>query len=173
MATRVSKKVISTATREEAEESLAIVARCNSELKKIESQMELEKQRVDDKYRDKVQALHDEMAQPKEVIEVWAKKDAANWESKSFDLTHGTVGFRTNPPRLEKKKGFTWEAITELLKKHFPHLVRTKDEPMKEAIIAMRDDKEFDKVSEKCYLTVVQDETFYIKTKEEELATSY
>lgn len=172
MATRVSKKVISSASREEAEQALSVVARCTSELKKLEAQMELEKQRVEEKYRDRVQALSEEMAQPKEVIEVWAKKDCSNWEGKSFDLAHGTVGFRTNPPKLEKKKGFTWEAITGLLKKHFPHLVRSKEEPMKETIIAMRDDKEFEKVAEKCYLTVVQDETFFIKTKEEELATA-
>lgn len=171
MSTRVSKKVISSASREEAEAALAIVARCNSELKKIEAKMELEKQRIEDKYRDQVQALNDEMTVPKETIEVWAKKDCTTWEGKSFDMAHGTVGFRTNPPKLEKKRGFTWEAITELLQKHFPHLVRSKDEPMKEAIIAMRDDKEFEKVSEKCYLTVVQDETFFIKTKEEQLAT--
>lgn len=172
MATRVSKKVISQATREEAEAALAVVARCNSELKKIESKMELEKQRIEEKYRSMVDALNDEMAVPKETIEVWAKKDCASWDGKSIDLAHGTIGFRTNPPKLEKKRGFTWEAITDLLKKHFPHLVRSKDEPMKESIIAMRDDKEFEKISEKCYLTVTQDESFFIKTKEEELVSA-
>jgi phage host-nuclease inhibitor protein Gam len=172
MATRVTKKVIREVTREQAEDAMVIVANCTSKLKKIEADMELEKQRVEEKYRDRVQTLIDEMTVPKEELEVWAQKDCPNWEGKSFDLTHGTVGFRTNPPKLEKKKGFTWEAITELLRKHFPDLVRTKEEPNKEAIIAMRNDKEFDKVSDKCYLSVAQDETFFIKTKEEELATT-
>ncbi|MGQ0740186.1 MAG: host-nuclease inhibitor Gam family protein [Bacteroidota bacterium] len=172
MATRVSKKVISSATREEAEDAMVIVAGCNSKLKKIEAEMELKKQRIEEQYREQIQSLNDEMAVPKETLEVWAKKDAANWEGKSCDLAHGTVGFRTNPPKLEKKKGFTWDAITELLKKHFPDLVRTKEEPMKESIIAMRNEKEFNKVAEKCFLTVTQDETFFIKTKEEELATA-
>jgi hypothetical protein len=36
----------------------------------------------------------------------------------------------------------------------------------------MRDEKEFEKVQEKCYITVVQDETFFVKTKEEELAVA-
>lgn len=169
---REVKKVISTASREDAEQAMATYARCNSELKKIEAQMELEKQRIDEKFRDKITALEKEKAQPYEILEVWAKSDCRNWEGKSFDLMQGVLGFRTNPPKLEKKKGFTWEAVTELLKKHFPALVRTKDEPNKESIIAMRDEKEFEKVTEKCYVSVVQDETFFVKTKEEELATA-
>lgn len=170
MTKRISKKVISSASREEAEQAMAVIASCNSRLKKIESKMELEKQRVEEKYRDDVQALQKEMEQPKEIVEVWAKKDCHNWEGKSFDLAHGTAGFRTNPPKLDKKKGFTWEAITQLLKKHFPALVRTKEEPNKETLIAMRDTPEFEAVTEKCYITIVQDETFFIKVKEEELA---
>jgi phage host-nuclease inhibitor protein Gam len=150
---------------------MATVAKCNSQLKTIEAKMELEKQRVEEKYREQVQALTDEMAEPKEIIEVWAKADCKNWEAKSFDLAHGTAGFRTNPPKLEKKKGFTWEGITALLKKHFPTFVRLKEEPNKESIIALRDNELFTKMSEKCFISVLQDETFFIKTKEEELVT--
>lgn len=164
--------MISSATREEAEQALAVVARCTSELKKIEAQMELEYQRIQEKYREKIDGLNQEQVEPKEVIEVWAKSDCRNWEGKSVDLAHGTVGFRTGTPKLEKAKGFTWEAITVLLQKYFPDLVRTKNEPAKETIIAMRDEKEFEKVAEKCHLSVVQDETFFIKTREEELATA-
>jgi phage host-nuclease inhibitor protein Gam len=168
---REKKKVISSATREEAEIAIAIVARCNSELKKIEAQIELEKQRIDEKYRLKIESLEKEKTEPMEILEIWAKADCKNWDGKSFDLSQGTIGFRTNPPKLEKKKGFTWDAVTELLKKHFPHLVRIKEEPNKEAIIGMRDEKEFEKLTEKCYVSVVQDETFFVKTKEEELIT--
>lgn len=169
---RETKKVISAASREDAETAMAVVAKCNSHLKKIESQMELEKQRIDDKYIDQVLKLTKEKEVPMEVLEVFAKSDCRNWEGKSFDLLQGTIGFRTNPPKLEKKKGFTWDAVTDLLKKYFPHLVRSKEEPNKETIIAMRDEKEFTKVAEKCFLSVVQDETFFIKTKEEELASA-
>ncbi|MEQ1677879.1 MAG: host-nuclease inhibitor Gam family protein [Chitinophagaceae bacterium] len=169
---REAKKVISNATREDAETAMAVVAKVNSQLKKIESNVELEKQRIDEKWRNQVEALSKEKAEPMEVLEVYAKKTCPDWDGKSYDLVHGTIGFRTNPPKLEKKKGFTWEAVTQLLGKHFPDLVRTKEEPNKESIIAMRDEKEFGKVSEKCFITVVQDETFFVKTKEEELATA-
>lgn len=171
MGTRTAKKVISSATKEDAEQAIAIVARCNSGLKKIEAQIELEKQRIMDKYREDIDKLELQKEEPMEVLEVWAKKDCTNWEYKSIDLMHGTIGFRTNPPKLEKKKGFTWDAITELLLKSFPALVRTRQEPDKEAIIAMRDEIAFEKVKEKCYLNVVQDESFFVKTKEEDLIT--
>lgn len=169
---REAKKVIKSVTRAEADEAMATVASCNSKLKKLESQIELEKQRIDEKYRDQITSLQDEKSEPMEVLEVWAKAECPNWENKSFDLAHGTIGFRTNPPKLEKKKGFTWDAVTALLSKNYPELVRTKEEPNKEAIIALRDDKSFEKIQEKCFVSVVQDETFYVKTKEEELATA-
>lgn len=169
---REAKKVISSATREDAENAMATLASVNSSLKKIEAKIETEKQRIDEKYKDEIVALQKQAAEPKEVLEVWAKSDCKNWEGKSFDLVHGTVGFRTGMPKVEKNKKFTWDSITELLSKHFPSLVRTKTEPNKEAIIAMRDSAEFVKVQEKCYINVVQDETFFTQPKEEELVTA-
>lgn len=166
---REVKKVISSATLEDAQTAMAVVAKCNSSIKKIESQMELEKQKIDDKYRDQVDNLKKEKEEPMEVLEVFAKKDCKNWDGKSYDLAHGTIGFRTATPSLTKKKGFTWEGIVALLKIHFPTLVRLKEEPNKEAIIALRDDKSFTKLQEKCMVDVEQPETFFIKTKEEQL----
>lgn len=169
MATRTSKKVISTATKEDAESALAIVASCNSRTKAIEAKMELEKQKVDEKYRAELDAIAEEKKEPMEILEVFAKADAKNWDGKSYDLTHGTIGFRTNPPKVEKKKGFTWDAVTDLLKQYFPALVRSKDEPNKEMIIDMKDDPRFSEIVDKCKIDVVQDETFFVKTKEETL----
>lgn len=170
---RQSKKVISNASLQDAEAAMASVAAINSKLKVIEGRMEQEKQKIDEKYRQDIERLTDDKKEPLEVLEVFAKSDAKNWTNKSYDLTHGTIGFRTNPPKLEKKKGFTWDGITELLLKHLPQFVRVKSEPDKEAIIAMRDDGVFmDQMEKNCFVTVVQDETFWVKTKEEELATA-
>lgn len=167
---RKSKKVISAATREEAESAMATVACCNSQLKKIEAEIELEKQRIDNKFKDQIVKLQEKIEEPMEVLEVYAKQESANWEGRSFDLAHGTIGFRTNTPKVEKNKKFTWDSVVELLQKYFPELVRTKYEANKEAIIAMRDEADFEKVKNKCFINVVQDESFFVKTKEEELA---
>lgn len=169
---RESKKVISKASREDAETAMATLASVYSQLKKLEAKIELEKQRIDEKYQQDVVRLQKLTDEPKEVLEVWAKSDCKNWEGKSFDLMSGTVGFRTGTPKVEKNKKFTWDAVTELLSKHFPALVRTKTEPNKEAIIAMRDTDQFEKLKDKCYVNVVQDETFFTIPKEEELAVA-
>lgn len=166
---REAKKTIINPTRQQAEEAMQELAKSNSHLKRLEAKMELEKQRIDDKYKDEVVKLQEEKQQHIEVLEVWAKKDAPNWDGKSFDLLAGTIGFRTGTPKVEKDKKFTWPAITELLQQYFPGLVRTKTEPDKEQIIAMRDDELFVDVAKKCHITVVQDETFFVTPKEEEL----
>lgn len=169
---REAKKTIINPTREQAEDAMHSLAKSNSNLKRLEAKIELEKQRIDEKYSDEVLKLQQEKAQHVEVLEVWGKKDCPNWEGKSFDLMAGTIGFRTSTPKVDKDKKFTWPAVTELLKEYFPELVRTKDEPNKEAIIALREDDSFAQISKKCHISVVQDETFFVTPKEEELATA-
>ena len=168
-ATRTAKKVISTASKDDAETAMATVARVNSNLKRLEAEKELEVQKLDEKYRERLEKLAEEKKEPMEILEVFAKADAKNWENKSYDLTHGTIGFRTATPKVETGKGFTWKAVTTLLKENYPFLIRTKEEADREAIIALRDDERFGEVCKKCHLDVVQDETFFVKTKEEEL----
>lgn len=168
---RQAKKTIINPTRQQAEDAMQELAKSNSDLKGLEAKIESEKQKIDEKYKDRIIQLQETIAQNMEVVEVWAKKDCSNWEAKSFDLTAGTCGFRTGTPKVEKDKKFTWPAITKLLEENFPFLVRTKTEPDKEAIIALRDDPQFDEVAKKCYIQVVQDETFYVQPKEEELTT--
>lgn len=169
---REVKKVVTNVTRPEAEEAMQQLAKANSQLKRIEARIEQEKQKIDDRYKSEVLALQEQKKVQMEIVEVWAKKDLPNWDGKSFDLIAGTCGFRTGTPKVEKDKKFTWGAVTTLLEENFPFLVRTKTEPDKEAIIALRDDPEFEKISKTCHIEVVQDETFFVVPKEEELTAA-
>jgi phage host-nuclease inhibitor protein Gam len=166
---REKKTTLFGATRAEAEDAMQHFAKANSRLKFLESKIEQEKQRIDDKYKDEILALQQQKQQYMEVLEVFAKADAQNWSGKSIDLLAGTIGFRTGTPKVEKNKKFTWPAITELLQQYFPTLVRTKHEPDKEAIIALREDPEFEQLKKLCHIDVVQEESFYVVPKEEEL----
>lgn len=171
MAKRETKKVISTATLPDAEAAMATVARVNSKLKSIEAKKELAKLKIDEQYQDEVNKLTAEKKEPLEILFAFAKEDVKNWKLKSYDLAGGTIGFRTNPPKLDKLKGFTWDAVTVLVKEHYPDYIRTKEEVDKDAIIALRDDEEImPGITKKCKVMVVQDETFFVTTKEEELA---
>ncbi len=40
-------------------------------------------------------------------------------KKKSVEGAHGTFGFRTGTPKLKLLKGFTWGAVTNLLKEFF------------------------------------------------------
>lgn len=109
---REAKKTIINPSRAQAEEAMQALAKSNSNLKRLEAKIELEKQRIDEKYSDEVLKLQQEKAQQIEVLEVWGKKDCNNWDGKSFDLMAGTIGFRTGTPKVEKSKKFSWPAIT-------------------------------------------------------------
>jgi len=173
MATRAKKIVITSVTHEEAEQAMASFAQCNTQLKLIESRMEDEKQQVNNKYLGEITRIKDSMEEQMNRLQAYGQQYKEGWKGKSLALIHGKIGFRTGNPKLIKDKKFTWDAVTELLKKAFPAFVRTTYEINKEALIAFREQKEFRDVKENCYVDVVQDETFYVEANAEELSVAY
>jgi phage host-nuclease inhibitor protein Gam len=113
------------------------------------------------------------MEEQVKVLQVYGQQYKDGWKGKSLSLIHGKIGFRTGNPKLVKDKKFTWDAVTELLKKAFPAFVRTTYEINKEALIAFREKKEFEDIKDACYVDVVQDETFYVEANSEELSIAY
>lgn len=173
MATRAKKIVITNVSHEEAEHAMAAFAQCNTQLKLIESRMEEEKQQVDNKFLGEISRLKDSMDEQVKVLQVYGQQYKDGWKGKSLALIHGKIGFRTGNPKLIKDRKFTWDAVTELLKKAFPAFVRTSYEINKEALIAFRDNKEFEGIKEHCYVDVVQDESFFVEANTEELSVAY
>lgn len=173
MATRAKKILITNVSHSDAEQSMAVFAQCNTRLKLIESRMEEEKHQIDSRYMEEITRLKDSMEEQLNMLQVYGQQYKDNWKGKSFALLHGKIGFRTGNPKLVKDKKFTWDAVTELLKKAFPAFVRISYEINKEALIAYRDQEEFGKVKESCYVDVVQDETFFVEANEEELSVAF
>jgi phage host-nuclease inhibitor protein Gam len=104
------------------------------------------------------------------MLEVYAKEQKDNWgRRKSLDLLHSVIGFRTGTPRVTKDKMLTWDDVLDMVKEKFPSLVRVKCELDKEAIISMREDKEFLNLQKACFVDVVQEETFFVEAKVQEL----
>ena len=105
----------------------------------------------------------------REVMQVFATENREELFSKrkSMETTHGTLGFRTGQPKLKTKKGFTWAAVLELLKKFGKDYVRTVEEPAKDKLLANRDNEECQQLMEDCGILVAQDETFYVEPKKE------
>ena len=148
-------------------------AQCNTQLKLIESKMEEEKQQIDNRFLNEINQLKETMDEQVRLLQVYGQQYKDSWKGKSLGLIHGKIGFRTGNPKLIKDRKFTWDGVTELLKKAFPSFVRTSYEINREALIAFRDEKDFEKVRESCYVDVVQDESFYVEADAEELSVAY
>ena len=81
-------------------------------------------------------------------------------------------GFRTGTPKVEKKRGITWDAALALIKNLELPFIRTKEEVDREKIIMRREDPEVTGSLAKIGINVVQTETFFIEPKEEELVNA-
>lgn len=173
MATRAKKILITSISHEEAEQAMSVFAKCSTQLKLIESKMEEEKQQIDNKYLGEIAGLKASMDEQLELLQVYGQKSKDNWKGKSLELIHGKIGFRTGNPKLVKDKKFTWDAVTELLKKTFPSFIRQTFEINKEALIALREHEDFKAIKEACYVDVVQDETFFVEANKEDLSVAY
>jgi phage host-nuclease inhibitor protein Gam len=169
---RQKMKVVPTVSHQEAEQAMALFAQSSTELKKIEVLLEQEKQLIDGKYLDEISRLKTCLQDQAQVLQHYGEANKDSWKGKSLDLALGKIGFRTGTPKLIKDKGHKWEAITELVRRLFPKYVRTSYEINKEALIAARTKREFEKIKKSCYVDIVQEETFFVETKEETLATA-
>lgn len=169
---RVKKKVISNVTLEQAQQASELFAQKSTSLSKLEAKMNEEINAIKSKYQEEITDLKEQMEEPVEVLEVFAEEQKTSWgKKKSFELLHCVIGYRTGMPKVIKDKKFTWDAITTLVQKAFPKLIRTEALLDKEGIIAMSKEKEFNKVKEQCYIDVVQEETFFVTAKSEELVS--
>jgi phage host-nuclease inhibitor protein Gam len=172
---RVSKKSYKDVTLDQAQQASQQFAETRTSLNKIEARMNEEINKVKAKYSDEITELTESLEEPQEILEVYAKEQKKNWgKKKSLELLHCIIGFRTGTPKVVKEKGFSWEAVLQLLKKNalFSHFIRTTEEVNKENILAEKDEKVLGKLKELCYVTIDQDEKFFVETKKEEVAVA-
>jgi phage host-nuclease inhibitor protein Gam len=167
---REKRRVINNVDYEQAQEASARYAEIAARLGSIEAQMNERINSIRDEFQDELIYLTREKEKQFEVLEMYAKEQKDNWgKRKSLDLLHSVIGFRTGTPKVTKDKKFTWEGVLELVKEKFPSLVRVKCELDKEAIISMREDAAFLNLQNACYVDVVQEETFFVEAKMQEL----
>lgn len=173
MATREKKKVIVNVTSEQAQDASAAYTKAHVALQSIEAKMNEEINKIKEKYQDKISEQEEKREEQFTVLEVYATEQKDNWgKAKSIDMLHSRIGFRTGTPKLKCDKGWNWTSVTDILNESYADYVRTVTEPNKEKLIADRDTDGFDKLCKKAHITVVQDETFYVEPKVEEVATA-
>lgn len=170
MAKRVKKVIHSGVTSEQMETAFAEYAAADARLAKINATMDEQITRIREKYSDDIAQLTSIKDNAFEIVQAYAQenREVLFAKKKSLDAAHGTYGFRTGTPKLKTLKGFTWEAVKNLLKEFLPKYVRVQEEPAKDKLLADREVKEVAENLAKCGITVVQDETFFIELKKEE-----
>jgi len=168
--TRVKKVVVTGVTREAAETAFAEYADADARQNRITATMDVAITRIREKFQDDLAKLQEAKDIAFEKMQVFAleNKDELFGKKKSLETVYGIFGFRTGLPKLKLRKGFTWGAVTNLLKEFMPGYVRTSEEPAKDKLLSDRDVPEVSDMFPKIGIYVDQDETFFVEPKKEE-----
>lgn len=170
MAKRVSKKVVEGITAEEFNDALGNYASADARINTINAKMDEKFTKIREEYASELKELTESQQQDFEIMQTYCteQKDVLFANQRTIETVHGTVGFRTTPPALKNRKGFTWAAVLELVKVKLPTYVRTKEELDKESLLAARNTDEVSKLFPSIGVEVVQSETFGVTLKKEE-----
>lgn len=170
--TKRKKPVLKNISTETFNEALSRYATADAKLNQITAKMDAEMTKVREKYADQLSAQNAITEETFDIVQVYCEEHPEFFsDKKSMETPHGTVGFRTGTPKLKLRKGFTWPAVTELLKRIMPDYVRTVEEPNKEKLLSDRTTDiaiQFPSIG----VMVDQDESFYIALKKEESEVS-
>lgn len=172
MTTRTKKvAILPPQNLSQAEKVLATYAEADARIQQINSTMDEAFTKIRDKFAVELQELNEKRTVAFEKVQMFAEMNPDLFpKKKSFDMAQGTIGFRTGTPKLKTLKGFTWASVTNMLKEFLPDYVRTVEEPAKDKLLADREVEEVASSFKKVGIEVVQDETFYIDLKKEEIS---
>lgn len=170
---RVSKKTNVNVSLAEAQDAANNYAKCAAKKDSLTAKMNEKLAAIREQYEPEITSLNEQMQEPVEVLESYAIANRDEWgEKKSIELASCVIGFRTSPPKLEKKKGVTWDYIVTLMKTNrlLKPFVRVKEDVDKAALLKLQADEKMVKQMNTLGITIEQDENFYVDTKKEKVA---
>lgn len=159
-------------TREELEAAMCRISARTIARDGLLAELEAEINEARSRYEPGITALGEEINADFESVNKWADSNPSAFAArKSIELMHGTLGYRTGQPRLKLLSGWTWNRVLEMLAVNRLHdYIRQKQEPDKERILAERDQLT-DDLMKRVGIKVVQDETFFIEPKREQVVS--
>jgi phage host-nuclease inhibitor protein Gam len=165
---REKKVIVTGVTKDQMETAFGEYAKADARLQKINATIDVEVTRIREKYADETSKLEEVKGANFDIIQTYSLENKGLFtKKKSVEGIHGTYGFRTGTPKLKTLKGFTWKAVTNLLKEFLPGYVRVTEEAAKDKLLADRDNADVAEKFVKVGITVVQDEAFFIDLKKE------
>lgn len=157
-----------TTTRNDIENLIGDVVCLQLRLDARRSEMERAIAEVRTTHTPDIDSMERELVEKRAHVHLWAEDNRESFRGKkSLDCHHGTIGFRSGPPRLERvEPDLSWSHIAHKLGRFGwgADYLRTpppQPEVNKEAILADRHKLAAAKL-EKAGLRIVQDEKFYI-----------
>jgi len=123
----------------EVDSLLKTIATIESKKMQEESKMNDEILRATQKYQPELDKLNAEKIGYERDIQLYCDEHKSDFEkSRSKTLNYGIVGFRKGSGALKTLKGFTWEAVKNLLtsSKKYSHYIKTKTDIDKNALLS-------------------------------------
>jgi phage host-nuclease inhibitor protein Gam len=153
-------------TREDAESSARHAAEIIIKIRAANNEIDEKITAIKAAYELELSDLQQQLEIHTTLLKDWTDANPEPFgKSKSLDLTHATIGYRTGQPTLKTRPGWTWDRVLENLQtNHADHYIRSKSEPNKQAILGDRDTLGPEGLS-KLGCRVTQDETFYVEPK--------
>lgn len=124
----------------EVDNCLQDIAIQSNKVKEIEADMNSAIINLQEKYQPKLNELNSEIMGIEKNIELFCLDHKEEFGGKKTkELNYGLVSFRTGTPKLATLKGFTWDAVKNLVKatkKYAVQFIRIKEDLDKQGILA-------------------------------------
>jgi phage host-nuclease inhibitor protein Gam len=151
-------------TREQMESIVGQVTQTTISIDAMKAEMDQRITEIRKDYEGRLSAAEMELDDLMAVALDWAERNPdAFGASRSVEMTHAVVGFRTGMPSISMLRGWNQEKCLAVLPEEY---VRTKREPNKEKLIADRDTLKEVGLARLGY-KVSQAETFFVDPKRE------
>ena len=182
--TRIKKPVILLPkTREELEALVAATIGIQTDRERLVAERDKAVIDAGQPYAAEIAARETEMKANLQRIELWAENNRETFgELKSIKLGCGRIGWSLGNWKATLLSKVTWQVVLSGLVAYRDHcidhesdemleaarrLIRTKEEPNKEAMIEHREDAYTAQILESVGVEIIQEETFYLKPDRE------
>ncbi len=125
---------------EEVDSTLKAIAVIKAKVMKEESDWNDERLKLQNKYQPLLDKFNAEVIGLERDVQLFCEDNKTMFDvTRSRALNYGTVGFRLGTGALKTLKGFTWEAVKQVVKKskkYAADFIRIKEDLDKQAILS-------------------------------------
>ncbi len=135
----MKKETIKINSREDAEAAMERLAAATHKRDKKLAQMNQELTEVRARFEDDITRHSEDIVAAGKALNKWSDKNPDLFGNlRSLKMTHGIIGYRTNPPAVRTISGISMDRAIAFVKERLPKFIRSTDTIDKEAILAAR-----------------------------------